>query len=152
MAGSGASSRRVLPTWCRLSVRARRWAIFGHSSDHISERPVDICYQKKQLFENLCWVGAPCGGSSDEIWWNPGVRRYLGISPRHLIWGLCTALLLLRCAGKGIKSSKLFLKSSGGPKKIHFLFGRMQLLQAQFFHPSHLQNCSRPVNMYLIVS
>ena len=30
------------------------WAIFGHSSDHISERPVDICYQKKQLFENLC--------------------------------------------------------------------------------------------------
>ena len=28
----------------------------------------------------------------------------------------------------------------------------MQLLQARFFHPSHLHNCSQPVNMYLIFS
>jgi len=32
-----------------------------------------------------------------------------------------------RCAGKWIKPSKLFLKSSGGPKKIHFLFGLKSL-------------------------
>ena len=71
-----------------------------------------------------------------------------------------------RCAGKWIKPSKLFLKISEGPKKICFLFWlksfsflcklhfqtnkQMQFLQARFVHPSHLQICSQPFNMYLI--